>query len=230
MADDRLDDAIDAVVRAVDRIERATRSVTGAPPSPPVAADGSASPAAPEPHAQRATQFSQPHPMVEPHAPLDAPQPPAQAEYLRGTTNFWSTVRDVPVAPPAQQSPPQGLGHELQFGSAQAPAVPEQAQGLPQGLAPSPSPESDSQPSGAPHDPGSGLGPGAQSTAEFSALGAATLQSYAAHGASPQVHELVGRIVGRMQSLEDHLAAAGALRVEISELVARLAAAASKPR
>jgi hypothetical protein len=85
-------------------------------------------------------------------------------------------------------------------------------------------------------DPGAGLGAGLghraqpQSTTEFAALGAAAVRPFAEQGASPEVHELVGRIVGRMQALEDHLAASSALRTEISELVARLAAAAAKSR
>lgn len=48
-----------------------------------------------------------------------------------------------------------------------------------------------------------------------------------AGSAPPEVYELVGRIVGRTQALEQHLDAARALRAEISALVAQLAAAAS---
>jgi hypothetical protein len=137
MADDRLDDAIDAVVRAVDRIERATR--VPAPESPAAgAATRGAAPAPPLADATRPIQGS-----------------------VGSTGSFWAPRNDP------------------------------------------------------------------QSTAEFSALGAATVRPYAEQGASPEVHELVGRIVGRMQSLDDHLAAAAQLRAEISELVARLAAASS---
>ncbi len=145
MADDRLDDAIDAVVRAVDRIERATRAAA---------------------------------PVSSPASLGDATRP------IQGATGqtaaFW--------APQPEHSEPGT------------------------------------------YDPGAGLGQRPQSTAEFSALGAAAMRPFAEHGASPEVHELVGRIVGRMQALEDHLGAAGQLRAEISELVARLAAAAGKPR
>lgn len=130
MADDRLDDAIDAVVRAVDRIERATRA------------------SAPEPDGLS-----------------DATRP---IQGSAGTTSaFWAPRSDAP------------------------------------------------QP---------------ESTAEFSALGAAAIQPYSEQGTAPEVHELVGRIVGRMQALDDHLAAASQLRREISELVARLAAASTRPR
>ncbi|MDO9354820.1 MAG: hypothetical protein Q7T55_14075 [Solirubrobacteraceae bacterium] len=163
MADDRLDDAIDAVVRAVDRIERATRA-----PAPDL---GVPSP---------------------PRPPLADATRPIQGS-VGATGAFWAPRHDEPA-------PGGGQGTTGTTG---------------------------------PFDPGAGLGRGMQppqSTAEFSALGAATVRPYAEHGASPEVHELVGRIVGRMQSLDDHLSAASQLRSEISELVARLAAAASAPR
>lgn len=48
--------------------------------------------------------------------------------------------------------------------------------------------------------------------------------------APAEVHELVGRIVARTQELDDHLEAARRLRGEITELVARLAAAATSSR
>ena len=51
-----------------------------------------------------------------------------------------------------------------------------------------------------------------------------------AAAADAEVHELVGRIVVRTQALEEHLDAARDLRSEISELVSRLASAATKPR
>ena len=117
MADDRLDNAIDAVVRAVDRIERATRST------------------------------------------------------LSGDAPTTAAAGEAPSAAPAS-------GSEA--------ASPNAAAAAP--------------------------GPAASS------------------GAPAEVHELVGRIVARTQDLEEHLDAARDLRSEISELVSRLAAAATKPR
>lgn len=51
--------------------------------------------------------------------------------------------------------------------------------------------------------------------------------SIADPGVSPELHELVGRLVARSQQLDDHLAAAQQLRGEIDELVRRLAVRAT---
>lgn len=182
MADDRLDDAIDAVVRAVDRIERATRA------------------AAPEPQ------------------PLGDATRPIQGA-VGSTQAFWA-----PRGEPNQvtgQFAPQSTGQVTahQPAGQSAPGVTGQFPQQPTGQFAPQQPTAQFPPFGQP-----------ETTAEFSALGAATVRAFADEGASPEVHELVGRIVGRMQALEDHLSAAGQLRADISELVARLAAAASKPR
>ena len=49
-----------------------------------------------------------------------------------------------------------------------------------------------------------------------------------ASAGSAEIHELVGRIIGAAQSLDDHLEAARVLRAEVAELVSRLAAATSQ--
>ena len=213
MADDRLDDAIAAVVHAVDRIEQATRGVLDeplpelpprpAPPQPRMPPPPAFSPQSTGFAARPTTalgglgavpaqQFAERQPPFEPQPPYDAPLP------------MQTPTADTPTA----FGPPTHVGAE---------AAPE--------LAPSPDPSwSDYEPF-FPDDPGPLPLPADQVPVD-------AVDGYAADAgdASATVHELVGRIVARTQALEDHLDAARQLRAEITELVSRLAAAAERDR
>ncbi|MBO9531818.1 MAG: hypothetical protein J7513_02470 [Solirubrobacteraceae bacterium] len=160
MADDRLDDAIDAVVRAVDRIERATR---------------------------RQAVVEEAH-ALEAAAPAEAPAEPHVD--ARTPVTSVSPGRDAwaPVFGGA------GDGEERE---------------------PEPEPE--------PERP-------REKRAERDDDRPRKKDKHKKKDADAELHELVGRIVVRTQELDDHLLASRALRDEISELVARLAAAADHRR
>lgn len=188
MADDRLDDAIDAVVRAVDRIERATRGqrlIDAADPA------GLAD-------AEIERELRPPATGVAPGRDAWEPDPDAPVVGVRkkdkGKGKKKHRALAAPVAQPEPEPEPVDLDEEL--------AEPEY----------SPS---------APEPPAAGR----SSVPPFAA--AASVPAAPSH-APAEVHELVGRIVARTQELDDHLEAARRLRGEITELVARLAAAATQ--
>ncbi|MBJ7470886.1 MAG: hypothetical protein JHD16_06265, partial [Solirubrobacteraceae bacterium] len=236
MADDRLDDAIAAVVHAVDRIEQATRGVLdeSLPELPP-------RPAPPEPRTPPPPAFSsqsagfaaRPTTALGGLGAVPAPQPspelPEAATEQQPPLEYRPPSEQQPPfepQPPFDQQPP--FAQQPQFEQQpydaplpmQEPSVEAPAEQAP-GLAPSPDPTwSDYEPF-FPDDPGP--------------LPLAADQAHDEHpiaqdagDPSASVHELVGRIVARTQALEDHLDAARQLRAEITELVSRLAAAAER--
>ncbi|MEH3052960.1 MAG: hypothetical protein PGN13_02990 [Patulibacter minatonensis] len=168
MADDRLDDAIDAVVRAVDRIERATRG--------------------PKPGADEEAHASD----------LGAP---------RAKVSPGRDVWDEGHGKKAGKGKKKKRHGEAAHPRATLPEPPDLE---PADEALEPEPLFTTAPFAGVVQPGSGSLPPAHAPAE--------------------VHELVGRIVARTQELDDHLTAASELRREVTELVARLAAAATHPR
>lgn len=193
MADDRLDDAIDAVVRAVDRIERATRG-------------------------QRLIEAADPAGLADAEIEREL-RPPASG--VAPGRDAWEPDPDAPVVGVRKKG--KGKKKKRVLADEIADAVAE-----PQAAAPGTIDEADddevveavdapmaAQPA-RPVPPGPPAAPPAASAA--------------APHAPAEVHELVGRIVARTQELDDHLEAARRLRGEITELVARLAAAATQQR
>lgn len=203
MPDERLDDAIDAVVRAVDRIERATRSQRLV--TPPVV-DG-APPAVDPDLLPPATNVA---PGRSAWEPIDAGDRRERRKKDKGKKRKHAGRDD---------HPPLRDGRE-RFGVDEVEVTGQEA-----ALAgDDPEPYLD--------DPVLPAPPAAQPAAFAHTL--ATAPTPAPGAAAPQapaeVHELVGRIVARTQELDDHLEAARQLRGEITELVARLAAAATHQR
>lgn len=193
MADDRLDDAIDAVVRAVDRIERATRG-------------------------QRLIEAADPAGLADAEIEREL-RPPASG--VAPGRDAWEPDPDAPVVGVRKKG--KGKKKKRVLADEIADAVAE-----PQAAVPGTIYEADddefveavdapmaAQPA-RPVPPGPPAAPPAVPAA--------------APHASAEVHELVGRIVARTQELDDHLEAARRLRGEITELVARLAAAATQQR
>ncbi len=186
MADDRLDDAIDAVVRAVDRIERATRGqrvIDAADPAGLV-------------DAEIERELRPPASGVAPGRDAWEPDPDAPVVGVRkkdkGKKKKHRAVAP-PVAPPELEDESIVEDDEL-VESSPAPVAPE---------------------------------PPVAGRASVPPFAAAAVPAAPSH-APAEVHELVGRIVARTQELEDHLEAARRLRGDITELVARLAAAATQ--
>jgi hypothetical protein len=191
MADDRLDDAIDAVVRAVDRIERATR---GTKP------DGSVA-TADEPVSTGATGTV---------SAADLQPPPAKVSPGRDAWGESHGKKKHKHKHKHKKRPP-----ELPPEAYEADPVVDEDEDFTEW-------ESLAEPV-APLAPGLGLRAAtAQPIAHASSAGPTH--------APAEVHELVGRIVARSQELDEQLEAARTLRVEISDLVARLAAAATHQR
>ena len=204
MADDRLDDAIAAVARAVDRIEAATRGVADAPPLPEV-------------------------PEV-PRQPRMPPPPAFTATDLRGAGGFAArptTSLGQPVAPePAEPEPvaPEAVEPEA-FDESQRPAPSPEPHDEPSHdlwheetfYEPEPAFE-------APVPPFDPRTPPTPPVPTYDALAPSGDDDLG------EVHELVGRIVARTQHLEDQLELARHLRFEITELVRRLAAAVERDR
>lgn len=213
MADDRLDDAIAAVTRAVERIEAVTRGAADEPlsplpempmppqprmPPPPAFSSGSAGFAA---RPTTALGFTAPEPEVDPswsdYEPPSEPEPAFAPEATHAPepryapeSTFAPQVEPpfIPQQPYPQDQPfmlQQQFEPEPSYAPPQTPFVAEQP------FEPAPIPP-------------------------------------VSVDASAEVHELVGRIVARTQALEDHLEAARELRSEIAELVSRLAAAAER--
>lgn len=161
MADDRLDDAIAAVSRAVERIEAVTRGVLD-PPLPDLP------------------------PVRQPRTP----PPPSFTDLPPG--GFAARPTTALGIGPYPESEPERSEPEPTF-------QPE----------PEPEPEPQSFAVEPPFQP----------------------EPAVTHDSGPdtsEIHELVGRIVARTQTLEEHLNAARNLRFEITELVSRLAAAAER--
>ena len=207
MADDRLDDAIDAVVRAVDRIERATR---GKAPADPAAAPGGVMAA-------------------------DVQPPPVEVSPGR---DAWGEVRPkkkhkkhkhkkrLPQLPPEayvdyaddDQIDDDDAFSDLEGPEADAFAEADELAAVDDGYVQAPAPPSTMAP-----------GTGVRSAMVGDRPDSRPFAGAPAH-APAEVHELVGRIVARTQELDEHLEAARELRVEITELVARLGAAATHQR
>lgn len=223
MADDRLDDAIAAVTRAVDRIEAVTRgaaeeqlpSAPAAPlppqprmPPPPAFSSGAAGFAA---RPTTALDFSAPEPVVDPS--WSDYEPPLESDLPYAPDGVVEPESSYEPGPP--HAPQQAFAPEPPFVPQPSfvpdpPYAPEPPLMLQQQFEPEPyyptAPEMPPAPEAIPPIPPVPV------------------------DASAEVHELVGRIVARTQALEDHLEAARQLRSEISELVSRLAAAADRER
>lgn len=186
MADDRLDDAIDAVVRAVDRIERATRG-------------------------QRLIDAADPAGLADAEIAREL-RPPASG--VAPGRDAWEPDPDAPVVGVRKKD--KGKGKKKH----RALAAPE--------VEPEPEPVDVDDELGEPDDAPSAPEPPAAGRSSVPPFAAAASVPAAPSHAPAEVHELVGRIVARTQELEDHLEAARRLRGEITELVARLAAAATQ--
>ena len=192
MADDRLDDAIDAVVRAVDRIERATRGQRTL---------------APEPAAIESE--------LEVDEVEDDDEPAVSPDVLPPATSV-SPGRDAWVGAPDARSQHRGGGKKKHKKKHKArPIEPDEPLLADEGDDDNTFPIEQALPEAppAPLPAGPAFAPPAPPT-----------------HAPAEVHELVGRIVARTQELDDHLEASRQLRTEITELVARLAAASTHQR
>jgi hypothetical protein len=188
MADDRLDDAIDAVVRAVDRIERATRG-------------------------QRVIDAADPAGIADAEIEREL-RPPASG--VAPGRDAWEPDPDAPVVGVRKKD--KGKKKKRLAAQAIAEAAPIEPDPLEVEAEPQ-APEAFDEPAAAaPAGGGAPLSP------------AAPVIPAAGVHAPAEVHELVGRIVARTQELDDQLEAARRLRGEITELVARLAAAATHQR
>ncbi len=174
MADDRLDDAIAAVTRAVARIEAVTRGVAE-PPLPDL-------PPVREPRTPPPPSFT------DRPAAFGAERSGGFA--ARPATALGGSLVPEPQAAPDQESEP-GVGDWAEHAPAESPT--DAAQPAPEPLASYAPMDDDDAP-------------------------------------TAQIHELVGRIIARTQTLEEHLDAARQLRFEITDLVSRLAAAAERDR
>lgn len=247
MADDRIDEAIAAVARAVDRIEAATRGVRDAPPDArrrPANHDDTGA-------VDHPTSGRQTPPLPDVRQPRKPPPPAFTAADLRGAGGFAArpTTSLGQPQPPAEEpvdplefdepealapefdtgdQPSHDLWHEETFYEPEpafevpVPPVPAPEQATPQAPMPAQGEPQPEQPAAvAPPAPPLTVPPLAQPVPSYDALSPT---------GADEVHELVGRIIARTQHLEDQLELARHLRFEITELVRRLAAAVERDR
>lgn len=194
MADDRLDDAIDAVVRAVDRIERATRG-------------------------QRLIEAADPAGIADAEIEREL-RPPASG--VAPGRDAWEPDPDAPVVGVRKKDKGKKKKRLAAEVVAAAP-VPDSSEPEPSDDAPEPEAVEG-------HDDPAVAAPAVSPAPPAPPVSPAPPAPPAGPHAPAEVHELVGRIVARTQELDDHLEAARRLRGEITELVARLAAAATQQR
>lgn len=211
MADDRIDEAIAAVVRAVDRIEAATRGVSE---DPPVLPDPSRLPRKPPPPAFTATDLRGAGGFAaRPTTSLGQPQPPVEQPPVEESVDPLEFDEPEALAPEFdahEDAPSHDLWHEETF------YEPE-----PAFEAPVPAYEPSAPPAAAP--------PAAPPLEPPATVPVPSYDALAPTG-DDEVHELVGRIIARTQHLEDQLELARQLRFEITELVRRLAAAVERDK
>ena len=219
MADDRLDEAIAAVTRAVDRIDAATRGV----PVDPYGELGD-SPLPPQPRTPPPPAFTGEGAgfAARPTTALGVPQHQVEPQVDPSWSDYEPPFASPNDFQPDPQLPQPGFAPEPSLTPGPPPA-PEPQQFLPQQeWQPEPPQQFQAEPQWQPAPPQS-FAPAPDPEPEFiPELPAVPVD------ASAEVHELVGRIVARTQALEDHLDAARTLRAEIAELVSRLAAAADR--
>lgn len=218
MADDRIDEAIAAVVRAVDRIEAATRGVAE---DPPVLADPGRLPRKPPPPSFTATDLrgaggfaARPTTSLgQPERPGERPAPPVQPAAERvDPLEFDEPEAVAPEFDVHAEQPSHDLWHEETFYESEPAFEPPVPAYEPQESAPAPPVTPPVTPPVPPVTP---------PVPSYDAL---------APTGDDEVHELVGRIIARTQHLEDQLELARHLRFEITELVRRLAAAVERDK
>lgn len=225
MADDRIDEAIAAVVRAVDRIDAAARGETA--PTPP--ADPGRLPRKPPPPAFTATDLRPGGFASRPATSLGAP--PVDPDVFDEPEIVPSVRDDLAAAaydPHSYDEPSPDLWPEETFyepePAFEAPVPPVEPP-APEPVAAAPAPPAPPAPPASAPAPSPARSPAPPATPP--------LPSYDALNPTGEddladAHELIGRILARTQHLDDQLEAARYLRFEITELVRRLAAAVER--